>query len=290
MKARIGMALALFLVCNTGAEVVAGWDVDGVDLDGGIGVETNSYPYTFLATASETGRVVAKLTLGDGVNPSTSADEYGFKISSSDATNSLAGAIAKNHFIQLSVEIAEGCSLDLQSLEIKGQSSSLGCSNIVLMTSIDGFESGQEIASAFPANKTGGFDTDGSGFGAPIDLSGARYQGLEGMVVFRLYGWDSTSGSSATYIRDLAGDDLVLNGTINGMADSSRPVLSLLFGSGSASISATFDGVAPTNYVLQYCADLSSGDWMPISGIFASNSDWQVEATNRCGYYRAVAQ
>jgi hypothetical protein len=259
-------------------------------LDSGIGVETNSDPYTFFATTSETGRVVAKLTLGDGVNPSTSPNEYGFKISSTDATNSLAGAIAKNHFIQVSVEIAEGCSLDLQSLEIKGQSSSLGCSNIVLMTSIDGFGAGQEIASAFPANKTGGFDTDESGFGAPIDLSAPRYQNLEGTIVFRLYGWNSTSGSSATYIRNLVGDDLVVNGTISGMADGSRPVLSIVPLIGTTTISATFDGVAPTNYVLECCTDLSSGNWVPVSGIFSSNSDWQVEATNRCGYYRAVAQ
>jgi len=290
MKAGIGTALAFFLVCNAGAEVVAGWDVDGVDLDGGIGVESNSYPYAFFATTSETGRVVAKLMLGDGVNPSSWPNEYGFKISSSDATNSLAGAIAKNQYIQISVEIAEGCSLDLQSLEIKGQSSSLGCSNIVLMTSVDGFGAGQEIASAFPANKTGGFDTDESGFGAPIDLSESRYQGLEGTVLFRLYGWDSISGSSATYIRNLAGDDLVLNGTVNGMAEGSRPVLSIIPSAGSTTLSATFDGAAPTNYVLQYRTDLDSGDWTTVSGVFSSNSDWQVETTNRSGYYRAVAQ
>jgi len=290
MKAGVGMALALLLACHAGAEVVAGWDVDGVDLDDGVGVETNSYPYTFFSTTSETSLVVAKLMLGDGVNPSTSVDEYGFKISTADATNSLAGAIAENHYIQISIEVAEGCSLDLQSLEVKGQSSDKGCSNIVLMTSIDGFGVGQEIASAFPANKTGGFDTDESGFGAPIDLTGSQYQGLEGTIVFRLYGWNSTSGSSATYIRNLAGDDLVLNGTIRGMAENSHPVLSLIFGSGLTTLSATFDGVAQTNYVLQYRADLTSGNWTNISGSFSSNEDWQVETTNRCGYYRAVVQ
>ena len=88
-----------------------------------------------------------------------------------------------------------------------------------------------------------------------------------------------TTGSSVV---GLNGIELIVLG--------SDPSLSLLFGSGSATISATFDGVAPTNYVLECCTDLSSGDWVPVSGLFSSNSEWQVEATNRCGYYRAVAQ
>ena len=290
MKKQLMAVFISSLAIVARGEVVAGWDVAGVDLDGGIGVESNIPPYTFFSTTSETGRVVAKLTLGDGVNPSTSTNEYGFKVSASDSTNSLAGAIAGNHYIEFSVEIAEGCSLDLQSLEIKGQSSDKGCSNIVLMTSIDGFVSGQEIGTAFPANKTGGFDTDGSGFGAPIDLSDARYQGLEGTVVFRLYGWNSTSGSSATYIRNLTGDDLVVNGMVHGMADNSRPVLSIVPSLGATTVSATFDGVAPTNYVLQHSVDLAdSNGWITISGLFSSNSEWQVEETNSCGYYRAVA-
>lgn len=71
---------------------------------------------------------------------------------------------------------------------------------------------------------------------------------------------------------------------------SGAPELSLVFGGASATVSATFDGAAPTNYVLQHSVDLAdSNGWTTISGLFSSNSEWQVAATNSCGYYRAVA-
>ncbi len=71
----------------------------------------------------------------------------------------------------------------------------------------------------------------------------------------------------------------------------SDPTLSLVFSNGSASVTADFDGGSPTNYVLQYCGDLvDSNGWNTISAPFASNATWQIEATNRCGFYRAMAE
>jgi len=284
----IGMLAAV--VGGVRAGVVAGWDVSGVDVADGVGLETNIPPYTFMATTGETANVSARLTLGDGVNPSTSVNQYGFKISGSDETNSLAGAIAGNHYMEFSLTIAGGYELNLDSIEMNGGGSGTACSNVVLLASVDGFSAGQEIAAAMNANATGGFDTDSSGFGAPIDLSASKYQNLTGTVSFRLYGWDSTSGSGATYIRNLADEDLVVNGTIVELSGGVVPELAIDVSNGTVSVSAAFDGAGSSNFVLQRCDDLASNDWNTVSAPFTTNTTWDVEATNSAGFYRAIVQ
>ena len=77
---------------GTFAAVVAGWDINGIDLDDGIGIETNLSPFIFQATTSETGYVQSQLSLGSGVIPSTASSQYGFKIPLASKTNSLSGA------------------------------------------------------------------------------------------------------------------------------------------------------------------------------------------------------
>lgn len=282
---------AAMMVLGVGAQaaLVAGWDVDGVDLAGGVGVETNASPFAFHATTSETGRVTARMTLGAGVNPTTTAGQYGFKIFAADQTNSLAGAIALDHYMEVSIAVEPGHALDLFSLELSGQSSGTGCSNVVLMTSLDGFSSGKEIAEATNATATGGFDTDASGFGGPIDLTAPRYQNLTGAVSFRLYGWNSTSGSGATYVRNLTGDDLLVFGEIVDLTGDGAPMLSWLATNGTTTVSATFAGTASTNYVLQYRPDLAdSNGWSTVSAPFATNSTWEIETTNSAGFYRVT--
>lgn len=280
----------LSVVGGVRAGVVAGWDVSGVDVSDGVGLETNIAPYAFMATTSETGHVSAQLTLGDGVSPSTSVNQYGFKIASSDGTNSLAGAIAGNHYIEFSLMITNGYQLNLDAIEMKGQATASGCSNVVLMSSIDGFTSGQEIAASSPANVTGGFDTDASGFGAPIDLSDVKYQNLTGTVSFRLYGWNNTSGSGATYLRNLGGDDLVVNGTIIELSSGVVPRLTVGESNGTVSVSAVFDEVGSTGFVLQHRADLTdSNGWNTVSAPFITNAIWNIETTNSTGFYRAMA-
>lgn len=291
MKKAVFVVGVLAVVGGVRADVVAGWDASGVDVNDGVGLETNIAPYTFMATSSETGRVSAQLTLGDGVSPSTSANQYGFKIASSDGTNSLTGAIAGNHYMEFSLVITNGYQLNLDFIEMNGQATSSGCSNVVLMSSIDGFISGQEIAASSPANVTGGFDTDASGFGGPIDLSDAKYRNLTGTVSFRLYGWNSTSGSGATYLRNLGGDDLVVHGTIIELPSGVVPRLSVGESNGTVSVSAVFDGVGSANFVLQRRSDLTdSNGWNTVSTPFMTNATWNIETTNSTGFYRAIAQ
>lgn len=292
MKKQIVVLGLLALAVGVQAGVVAGWEVSGVDVNDGFGVVTNQPPYVFLATTNDTGHVAAQLTLGAGVNPSTSTNQYGFKISAADATNSLAGAIASEHYLEFALVVSSGYTLHLDSIEMNGGGSSTACSNVVLMSSIGGFTPGQEIASAYPANGTGGFDTDASGFGGPIVLSSTPYSNLTGTVYFRLYGWNHTSGAAVTALRNLSGNDLEVFGTVVQLTSSSDgPTLSMVSSNGTTMVSAAFEGDANPHYILQYRSDLSdSNGWDTVSAPFASNAVWQIMTTNNAGFYRAMAE
>ncbi len=288
-KVIVMMGTAGLIACGVQGAVVAGWEVENIDVAAGVGIVTNSPPFTFLATTQQTGIAIAQLQLGSGVNPSSAMDQYGFKIAKTNQTVSLASAIALNHYIEFSLTVASGYVLNLQQITMKGEATSTGCSNVVLMCSIDGFIAGQEIASASSVTNTGGFDTDASGFGGPIDLSAARYQNLTGTVTFRLYGWNSTSGSGVTYLRNLAGNDLVVSGEVVAMpAQPESPVLSLSLTNGTVYVSATLEEGSTTNYVIQCCSHLASSDWQPVSAPFATSTVWIAETTNSCGFFRVV--
>ena len=129
MKKVVLGIVVLAVVGGVRAGVVAGWEMSGVELDVGEGLDAPGAPYLFSATTSETGRVSAQLTLGDGVNPSTSVNHYGFKIPTSDKQTSLIGAITNNHFIEFSITVDVGYELNLDSIEMNGQASGSGCSN-----------------------------------------------------------------------------------------------------------------------------------------------------------------
>ncbi len=198
------------------ADVLTAWDlagVDAADLPAGA-------PYEFAATTRHvSGSVDGALMLGGGVNPSTTAGQYGFKVSSADEQITLAGAIAENHYIQFTLIADEGFCFNLSSLEMKGESSSTGSDNVALMSDVDGFVSGNEIATLGERQGvTGGWDTDASGWGSPIDLSDSQYQ-KRTAITFRIYGWNTTSGSGVTALRNLSGDDLIISGTLEAIPE-----------------------------------------------------------------------
>ena len=219
---------------NLNADLIAAWDVNGIDVNDGIGVGA-SPSYSFNSTSSAT-NASGVLTLGD-VNPSTTASRYGFKISGANTQTDLAGAIANNHYLQFTINIDSGYILNLNNIEINGESTPTGADDIVVMSSVDGFTAGNEIASLTGRNNagTGDWDTDGSGFGAPIDVSGSQYQGLTGSVSFRVYGYNTGSGAGSTYIRGLSGNDLVVDGTLV-LAAIPEPTTFLMFGAALAGL------------------------------------------------------
>ena len=98
---------------------------------------------------------------------------------------------------------------------MNGQTSGTGWSDAVFMSEIAGYASGDELDTVTGIDGvTGGLDTGATGWGAPIDLSDDIYQGIIGTTTFRIYGWGSTAGTGINYIRDLSGNDFIINGTI----------------------------------------------------------------------------
>lgn len=205
--------------------VVAGWDVAGVNVASGTGINEDEAPYTFHAGTIGEHISVAHLRLGIGVEPSTAASQYGFKINDSQGT--LTDAIAANHYLQVTITVQEGYLLNLDRIEMRGNCTGTGCDDVAWMSSIAGFTAGNEIIalSGRQGAGTAGLDTSASGFGGPIDLSMGEYQNLSGEVIFRLYGWNSSSSAGVTRIRDLSGDDLVFHGDVAAIPEPSSAVL-----------------------------------------------------------------
>lgn len=290
MNKLVCVASALMVVGSVNGEMVSGWEITGVDVDGGDGIVSNIPPYQFLATTNETGHVSSRLSLGAGVLPSTSKDQYGFKIPGDQTATVLEDAIDRNHYLECALEIEAGFALNLDRVEMVGESTGTGCSNIVFMTSIDGFLVGQQIASVTnAAGIAGGFDTDKSGFGGPIDLSASRYQNLTGTVLFRLYGWSSTSGTGTTRLRSLSGNDFSIYGSVEAL-EAKGPMLEVSTTNGTPRILARFSAPSDQNHILQYRSGLSdSNEWASVSTAFSEDLSWSIVSTNKSGFYRTIA-
>ncbi len=211
-----------------GAEL-ATWDVDSVELDGdpsGIDDSPASSPYTFSGTLG-TDIAEGELTLSSTVNGSTTSGQYGFKVSGGNEESTLSGAITAGHYIQFTVTAANGFLMNLSNIEMKGQSSLTGADDVAVLSNIGGFVDTQILDSVSSiADDTGGFDTDGSGFGSPIDLSGSEFQGISS-ATFRIYGFNTSLGTGITYLRNLSGNDLVINGTTAVIPEPSTFLLGL---------------------------------------------------------------
>jgi len=207
------------------AMVIAGWEVDGVVVSGGTGIDEGEAPYAFQASTLDASLVSATLSLGGGVNPSTATNQYGFRIS--DAQSGLAGAIASGHYLEVALQVAEGYALNLDRLEMRGNTTATGCDDVAWMSSVAGFTPGYELVSLTGRQTagTGGLDTAASGFGGPIDLGTEAYQQLTGTVLFRLYGWNSGSSTGVTRVRNLSGEDMVFYGSVDAIPEPSTLAL-----------------------------------------------------------------
>ncbi len=212
------------------ADVLVAWDVNGVDVADGTGVDNSAFPYTKTATTLRTNVSEGTLALGFDA-PSGVNDMYGFKFSASTHQDSLAGAISNDHYIQFTLAAEVGYRFDLSSIEMNGQSGTSGPDDIALMSNVDGYNAGDEMASLTGRQGlAGGWDTELGGWGGRIDLSDPQYQDLT-TVTFRIYGWNST-GTASGGIRGLTGDDLVVNGTIEAIPEPAAAGLIGLAGLG----------------------------------------------------------
>jgi hypothetical protein len=199
------------------ADVLGAWDVNGVDVATGLNIDGAVPAYNMNATTMGLHIQAGELSLGFNA-PSAASDMYGFKISDGIHTSSLEGAIAADHFIQFTLFAESGYRFDLTSIEMNGTSGSSGPDDIALLSDVDGFAEGSAIQSLTGRqNLTGGWDTDASGWGDDIALEDIQYQDITS-VTFRIYGWNDT-GTASAGIRDLSGDDLVINGSIEAIPE-----------------------------------------------------------------------
>ncbi len=208
MKTTATFGILLLAVATATAAPIAAWDVAGLDLDDG----SHAPPYFVNADTTDVYIATACLTLSTNVQPSKSADQYGFRIGSV-SNISLTAAIQNGHYMEITLVASNRYAMSLSSIEVLGRSSDAGCSDIALLSTVDGYADDLTIVTLSDVNKYGGLDTDDSGFGGPIDLSNARFSGLRS-VRFRLYAWNNSSDQGITYIRSLVGFDLIINGTV----------------------------------------------------------------------------
>ncbi|MFT7302023.1 MAG: hypothetical protein ACI8UZ_000859 [Akkermansiaceae bacterium] len=208
------------------AALLVGWDVDGVKTS-----SLTTPDYALANTVKDPNVEVSHLTLSSEViadNPTNPQSRYGFRIG--EGTDSLAAAITANHFIEFDITASSGYVLNLDSLNMNGQSSETGADNVAIYYSLDGFSTaGSPItpttgstASGF-SGKAGGFDTDSDGFGGPIVLTGGAFQNIN-TANFRIYAWGSTNQRGITSIRNLSsngGNDLRINGTVSAIPEIS---------------------------------------------------------------------
>lgn len=231
-SARWLMGICILLVAGTvRSDVLVAWNVEGINVASGSGLESGTSPYPFSVTNNAM-HTTGILTLGSGVNPSNSTNQYGFKISYADQQTTLDGAIANHHYIQFTLVADAGYRFDLASIALNAESTGAGADNIALLSNIEGFAGSDAIDSLSDRQGlTGGWDADEW---AKLDeFSGnADYEALTA-VTFRLYGWNSSSSRGVTRIRNLSGNDLVVHGTIEAVPEPAVMGFVLLTGIGA---------------------------------------------------------
>lgn len=221
------LASVLFLSQMSNADILAAWDVEGVDLDSeedtGIDDTPADEDYTYTAGTMATNIADAKLTLGN-VNRSTTQDQYGFKISSDDETTSLSDAINANHYFQFNIEVDDGYLLDLNEVGILGESTGTGADDIALLAKVKGFDESSEL---YTASEVSGTDWD---FTKDLSVDN-DFQNQRETISFRLYGWDTSSGHGVTRIyNDDDVNDLQIKGTVTAVPEPGSLFLVLVGG------------------------------------------------------------
>jgi hypothetical protein len=209
MRPTLTLLALILLPLTSSADIVAAWDVAGIDLD------LHATPFSIAADTNALALATATISLSTNVNQSTSTNKYGFKITGGEEQTTLAGAITAGHYMEIALVAETGYHMSLSNILMYGESTGTGCDDVALLTSLGGFTSSDALATVtnVAGTSTGGFDTDASGFGGPILFSGGSYENVTDIQI-RIYGWNSTSGSGSTRLRNLTGYDLTINGTV----------------------------------------------------------------------------
>lgn len=197
-------ATATLTVTGTGySGVLLGWDVAGL---------TNFGPQGFAATQTAAGISNSLgLTRGSGVatNQAAAANAWG----GSNWAASFAAGINGNEFVTFGLTVAAGNVASLASLDLYYRRSSSGPASGYWQYELNG--SAWNTIGDFP-NQFSSTSSSGAAMNE-LDLSGVGgLQNLAGgtVVVFRLVPYGASASGGTWYVYDQAGNDLVLNGSI----------------------------------------------------------------------------
>jgi hypothetical protein len=192
----VAVSCAAWLTTTLSGQIVA-WNVSGV----------NASANNPLVAGTLDGLLAsATLSLGGGLTPSATTSTFG---GSGFNQTSLAAAISTNDYLSFTVTPSANADLSLISISMLfGVASAVTNFNVALTSNATGFTTGDAIwtysfSTASPTIQTATL----SGVTALQDLGSA--------VEFRLYGWRDTSGTTTFRIRDNAGNDLSLAGSVS---------------------------------------------------------------------------
>lgn len=213
----MSLITATLLSCSVNsasAQQLASWEVTSVDAGA-----TNPLNATTLGDNIAS----AYLTLGSGVSASGTADTFG---GTGFNQTSLADAISAGDYISFSLTPDTGSTMRLSSISFNsGVGSAITNFHGSLLSSATGF-------TALNSLHNYSFSTAG----APtqvVTLSGvSELQNVTSAIEFRLYGFRGLDGTSTFRIRNLSGDDLIIQGTVT--APVPEPATYGLFGGLSA--------------------------------------------------------
>lgn len=193
---------ALALNCAAQGQIAV-WEIAGANA-----TVTNPQPATSVATFIAS----SSLALGSGTTAASAADTFG---GSGFNTTSLAAAISGADYISFTLTPTAGYSLSISSISLTtGVSSAVANFHGELLSSATGFTAADSLHSYSFATTSAPIQT--------IALSGISvFQNLPGGIEFRLYGWRDTSGTSTFRMRNLAGNDLVINGAVTAIPEPS---------------------------------------------------------------------
>jgi hypothetical protein len=226
-------AIATLTVTGTTySGVVLGWDVNGL---------TNFGPQGFGATQVASGVSNSLgLTRGSGVATSQTAAANAWGGNNWAATS--AAGINGNEFVTFGLTVASGNSASLSSIDLYYRRSSSGPSSGYWQYELNG---GAWVTIGDFPNQFSSTSSSGAAMNE-LDLSGiGDLQNLAGgtVVVFRLVPYASTSSGGTWYVYDQPGNDLVINGSIQGGGGS--PAISSRHHAGDVGLTLAASALTP---------------------------------------------
>lgn len=191
MKHLVGVVLICCLASATYADLLAAWEVTGVTASA-VPVFTNTY------TAANIDSNQTYLTLGSGITASTAASTFQ---GSTWTAASYADAVSSNDYISWFIVAESGYQFTVTNIAFNFVRSSTGGSNMVVQSSFDTFSS-----DLFTSNNIGN-----TTFAPSITISTITDTDS---IEFRMYAWSASGTTGTDGIRNLSGNDLIVQGTI----------------------------------------------------------------------------